>query len=233
MKMKNDVHIILTAGGTGTRFRKSPGSSSKPKQFLNLHGKPVILHSMLKFQKCKEVKSIYISASKEYFNLLHQVAAKNKITKLRALVEGGKTRFESVRNAFEQVNCDVDDIILIHDAARPNVTKEDISSLIKASLKYGEVVLGVRVSDTVKRTSGSIINETVPRDELWLVQTPQAFRYDVLSRSYIIAGSRTDFTDEASLVEFAGYEVRVSEGSRFNIKITSAEDMTALKKIMG
>ncbi len=231
--MKNDVHVIITAGGTGTRFSRSSKTSSKPKQFLNLLGKPVILHSLLKFQKCKEVKSIYISASKEYFNLLHTIAAKNRITKLRALVEGGKTRFESVRNAFNQVECKVSDIILIHDAARPNVTKSDISELIKTSQKYGEVILGIKVSDTVKRSSGSIIKETVLRDDLWLVQTPQAFRYDVLSRSYIIAGKKTDFTDEASLAEFAGYEVRITEGSRFNIKITSAEDMTALKKIMG
>lgn len=231
--MKNDVHVIITAGGTGTRFSRSSKISSKPKQFLNLLGKPVILHSLLKFQKCKEVKSIYISASKEYFNLLHTIAAKNSITKLRALVEGGKTRFESVRNAFNQVECKVSDIILIHDAARPNVTKSDISELIKTSRKYGEVILGIKVSDTVKRTSGSIIKETVLRDNLWLVQTPQAFRYDVLSRSYIIAGKKTDFTDEASLAEFAGYEVRITEGSRFNIKITSAEDMAALKKIMG
>lgn len=231
--MKNDVHVILTAGGTGSRFKKGLRSGSKPKQFLNLLGKPVILHSLLKFQKSKEIKSIYISASKEYFSLLHAMAVKHKLTKLKALVEGGKTRFESVRNAFNQMECRIDDIILIHDAARPNVTKDDISSLIKASQKHGEVILGVKVSDTVKRTSGSIIKETVPRDELWLVQTPQAFRYDVLSRSYIISGSRTDFTDEASLVEFAGYEVRVSEGSRLNIKITSAEDMAALKKIMG
>ncbi len=230
--MKKDVHVIITAGGSGTRFNRSSKVTSKPKQYQSLLGKPVILHSLLKFQKCKEVKSIYISASKEYFNLLHTMAAKNKITKLMALVEGGKSRFESVRNAFNQVNCTIDDIILIHDAARPNVSKVDIGSLIKASQKYGEVIMGVRVSDTVKRTSGSIINQTVDRSDLWLVQTPQAFRYDVLSRSYIISGSRTDFTDEASLVEFAGYEVRVTEGSRFNIKITSAEDMRVLKKIM-
>lgn len=230
--MKKDVHVIITAGGSGTRFNRSSKVTSKPKQYQSLLEKPVILHSLLKFQKCKEVKSIYISASKEYFNLLHTMAAKNKITKLMALVEGGKSRFESVRNAFNQVNCTIDDIILIHDAARPNVSKVDIGSLIKASQKYGEVIMGVRVSDTVKRTSGSIINQTVDRSDLWLVQTPQAFRYDVLSRSYIISGSRTDFTDEASLVEFAGYEVRVTEGSRFNIKITSAEDMRVLKKIM-
>lgn len=231
--MKNEVHVIVTAGGSGTRFNKSSKGTPKPKQFLNLLGKPVILHSLLKFQKCKEVKSIYISASKEYFNLLHAMASKNKITKLKALVEGGKTRFESVRNAFEQVSCDVDDIILIHDAARPNVTKEDIGLLIRVSQKYGEVILGIKVSDTVKRTSGNVIKETVMRDDLWLVQTPQAFRYDVLSRSYIIAGNKTDFTDEASLAEFAGYEVRIAEGNRYNIKITSQEDLNLLKKTMG
>ncbi|HMQ78649.1 MAG TPA: 2-C-methyl-D-erythritol 4-phosphate cytidylyltransferase [Ignavibacteria bacterium] len=230
--MKNDVHVILTAGGTGSRFTKSKQAVSKPKQFLNLLGKPVILHSLIKFQKNKEVKSIYISASKEYFSLIHSMAVKNKITKLKALIEGGKTRFESVRNAFNQVECRGDDIILIHDAARPNLSVQDLSSLINAARRSGEAILGVRVSDTVKRTSGGTVRETIDRNELWLIQTPQAFRYDVLSRSYIIAGSKTDFTDEASLVEFAGYDVTITEGSRFNIKLTSAEDMLLLKKAM-
>lgn len=230
--MKNEVHVILTAGGTGSRFAKSKKDISKPKQFLNLLGKPVILHSLIKFQKNKEVKSIYISASKEYFSLLHSMAAKNKVTKLKALIEGGKTRFESVRNAFNQVECRADDIILIHDAARPNLSVQDLASLISAAGTSGEAILGVRVSDTIKRTSGGTVMETIDRNELWLIQTPQAFRYDVLSRSYIIAGSKTDFTDEASLVEYAGYDVTITEGSRLNIKITSAEDMQLLKKIM-
>ncbi len=229
--MKPDIHVIITAAGKGERFRKGK-ANSKPKQYQLLGGKPVILYALEVFQKISIVKSIIVSAEPEYFNYLHTLAVKNKITKLTGLVEGGKSRFESVLNAFNQLNCSVDDIVVIHDAARPNISKSEIKDFLDAATKDGEVILGCKVSETVKKCSGNYVSETIPRDDLWLIQTPQAFRYDVLSRSYIIAGKRTDFTDEASLVENAGYKVKILEGSRDNIKITSVEDMTLLKKIM-
>ncbi len=233
------VHVIITAAGSSERFKKGPGKNLKPKQFINLLGKPVILHSLIKFQKCKEVKSIIISSAPEYFNFIHSMASKHKITKLKALIEGGNTRFESVRNSFNQINCPngllrcrLDDIILIHDAARPNITTAEIKNLIGLAYKDGEVILGSRVSDTVKRDNGGVVTDTLSRDNLWLTQTPQAFRYDVLSRSYIIAGNKTDFTDESSMVEYAGYKVKITEGSKYNIKITNSEDLKTLKKLM-
>lgn len=228
--MKNSIYVIVTSGGKGLRFKK--GKTGKPKQYLMLKGKPVILHSLKVFQKIPEVKGIYISADSEYFSFLHTLSSKHKITKLKALVEGGKTRFESVRNAFNQVNCRLNDTILIHDAARPNISAVDIKSLLKDVRKYSEVIPAVKISDTVKKTDGKLITETIPRDNLWLVQTPQAFRYDVLSRAYIVAGSEASFTDEAALVESAGFKVYISEGNRNNIKITTEEDIKLLKKIM-
>jgi len=160
------------------------------------------------------------------------LAVKNKITKLTGLIEGGKSRFESVLNAFNHLNCRVDDIVVIHDAARPNLSRAELNIFLETAKKEGEVIPGVSVSETVKKCKGGFVLETIPREELRLIQTPQAFRYDVLSRSYIVAGKRADFTDEASLVENAGYKVKIVEGNRFNIKITSIEDMTLLKKLM-
>ncbi|MBE2227380.1 MAG: 2-C-methyl-D-erythritol 4-phosphate cytidylyltransferase [Ignavibacteria bacterium] len=229
--MNPEIHVIITAAGRGERFRKR-NNNPKPKQYQLLSGKPVILYSLQNFQKMSNVKSITVSAEAEYFNYLHSLAVKNRITKLTGLVEGGKSRFESVQNAFNQLNCSVDDIVVIHDAARPNISKSELKELLDAAIKNGEVILGCKVSETVKKCTGNYVQQTIPRDDLWLIQTPQAFRYDVLSKSYIIAGKRTDFTDESSLVENAGYKVKIVEGSRNNIKITSPGDLTLLKKIM-
>lgn len=228
--MKSSVYVIITAAGKGSRFKKD--KNNKPKQFLNLNGIPVILYSLLKFQKLKEIKGIYISAEPAYFNCLHSLAAKYKISKLKALVEGGKTRFDSVRNTFNQINCSGNDIILIHDAARPNISAGEIKKLISYAYKNGDVVFGCKVSDTVKKSKGNVITETIPRDNLWLVQTPQAFRYNTLSKAYIISGSKNYFTDESSVVENAGFTVNIIEGSRYNIKITTQDDFKLLRKLL-
>lgn len=231
MTSKN-IHVIITAGGSGKRFNETRTNTAKPKQFLSLLGKPVILHSLLKFQKIKEVKSIIVSADRKYFNYIHLLAVKNKITKLKTLVDGGSTRFLSVRNAFNELNCLLDDIVMIHDAVRPNVTSGELKMLRDISFKEGEVILGRKVTETVKRTIKNVVSETISRQDMWLIQTPQAFRYSILSKAYILAGIKIDFTDESSLVEYAGFNVRVSEGSRNNIKITTLDDLKTLKKVM-
>ena len=230
--ISKNIHVIITAGGLGKRFNKTRTNAAKPKQFLNLLGKPVILHSLLKFQKIKEVKSILVSANNKYFSYIHSQASKYKITKLKTLVDGGSTRFLSVRNAFNELNCLLDDIVMIHDAARPNVTSGELKLLRDISFKEGEVILGRKVQETVKRTIKDFVSETISRQDMWLIQTPQAFRYSILSKAYILAGMKIDFTDESSLVEYAGFNVRVSEGSRNNIKITTLDDLKTLKKLM-
>ena len=225
--MRKKVYAIITAGGSGSRFG---GNSQKPKQFLTLLGKPVILHSMLVFQKCTEIDGIIISAGKEHFDFIHSLAVKNKITKLTHLTEGGKTRFESVKNAFMSIqNARRNDLILVHDAARPNINVSTIQSLLKEST---EVIPGIRISETVKKSKKGFVIDTVDRENLWTVQTPQIFRYGVLGSSYKKCGRKNDFTDEASMVEYAGHKVKIIEGSRDNIKITTPADFTLLKKLM-
>jgi 2-C-methyl-D-erythritol 4-phosphate cytidylyltransferase len=187
---------------------------------------------LLAFQRSRLIDEIFVTAENSYFDLIHKIAFKNRIAKLSTLVEGGKTRYESVRNAFKQIEGKPDDLILIHDAARPNIKINNIEELINIALKYGEVIPGTKISETVKRERKSIITETVDRSNLWTVQTPQVFRYKVLKKAYKKAGRKNDFTDEAALVENAGFKVRIIEGSRDNIKITSSEDLKLLKKLM-
>jgi len=230
MKTHKKVTVIVTAAGSGSRF--ASGKGSMPKQFLKLNGMPVILYSLLAFQRSAAVTEIIISADKKYFALLHELAVKNKISKLTSLVEGGKTRFESVKNAFLQVNSAPNDLVLIHDAARPNISAKMVNNLVKEGAKHGEVIPACPVSETIKLAKGNIVSRTVDRSSLWLVQTPQAFRYRILESSYKKAGRRKTFTDESSLVESCGFKVRVLESSKENIKITTKEDITLLKKLM-
>lgn len=221
---------IITAAGSGSRFLT--GKKSIPKQYVRLNGKPVILYSLQAFQKIKLIDEILVSANRRYFDLIHSLAAKNKITKLTTLVEGGKTRFVSVKNAFLQIRGKPGDIVLIHDAARPNIHEKLVDELMVSALKSGEIIPGIKINETVKKESKGVIKGTVDRSNLWRVQTPQVFRYKILKKSYEKAGRRNDFTDEAALAEYAGYKVRLIEGNRNNIKITTKEDIRLLKKIM-
>lgn len=222
------VYVIITAGGTGSRFAKDRGA--KPKQFQNLLGKPVILYSMQVFQKCKDVCEIIISADKKYFDFIHNLAVKNKITKLSGLVEGGSSRFQSVKNAFSSIeNAGKNDVILIHDAARPNINIQMVRQMLSVP---GEAVIGCRITETVKKDKSGFIKETVSRENLWTVQTPQMFRHSILQNAYKKCGRKNDFTDESALVEYSGGKVKLIEGSRNNIKLTTPDDLALLKKIM-
>jgi 2-C-methyl-D-erythritol 4-phosphate cytidylyltransferase len=225
------VHAIVTAAGSGLRFANKT-RNKLPKQFLKLHGYPVFLHSLLIFQKCRLINDILVTSSQTNFDLIYRAAVDNRITKLTHLVEGGKTRFESVRNAFMQINALPSDLILIHDAVRPNITTGFVNRIISSAKKYGNVIPGMRVSETVKKDKNGFVKETIDRSELWTVQTPQVFRYNFLHASYKKLRRRIDFTDESALVETAGYKVKLVEGLKGNIKITTPEDITLLSKLM-
>ena len=132
-----------------------------------------------------------------------------------------------------QINAKSSDLVLIHDAVRPNITLQFLNGIIESAFKYGNVVPGIRMSETVKKDKNGFVKETIERSNLWMVQTPQVFKYGELSASYKIMKGRTDFTDESSMVENAGYKVKLAEGFTGNIKITTPEDITLLKKLMG
>ena len=218
------VYAILAAAGSGRRFSSK---NTLPKQFLKLKNKPVILYSLLALQKCKAVNYIIVTADKKYFSLINKLAVKNRINKLTGFAEGGKTRFESVRNAFKKIKANDDDLVLIHDAVRPVIDNLFLSRIINAARKEDAVVYGLRILDTVKKENAGYID----RANLWTIQTPQAFKFRVLSDAY----KKTDkvfYTDESSLAEKAGYEVKVINGSRSNIKITTPDDFDLAKELL-
>jgi len=228
--LERKVIAIITAAGSGLRF-SGQSKNSVPKQFLKILNNPIISFPLLAMQKCKAISGIFITSQNKYFDFLHNLAAKNKITKLLGLVEGGATRFESVRNAFNQIVAAPNDLILIHDAARPNINTALLNSIIDEAKKHCEVIIGRKVLETVKRAKKDIITETISRENLWTIQTPQVFRYKVLKNSYS-KSRKNNFTDESSLVESAGYKVKIIEGPAGNIKVTTPEDLKALKMIM-
>ena len=219
------VTAIITAAGSGTRFSKS----GKPKQYLSLNGKPVILYSLIAFQNSKLVNEIIITANNEYFNFLHEHSLKNKITKLLKLVEGGKTRFESVKNAFIQTENSENGLVIIHDAARPNVDTYFIDRMIMEIGRHDGIIPGIKIPETVKRAKNNIITETIDREYLYTIQTPQVFRYKALKAAYEKCGNEKDFTDESALVEYAGYKVKLTGGKKDNMKITVPDDIQILK----
>ena len=221
---------ILTAAGSGSRFYSNQKTKT-PKQFLNLLGKPVILYSLNALQKSSFIRQIIIAADKNYFELLHSLLYKFRITKANVLVEGGKTRFDSVKKAFSQINAGVNDLVLIHDAARPNINTNLVDDVLGYAVKYGNTVVGTKITDTIKLQRKGKIIKTIDRELLWTVQTPQVFMYNELKKAY--AKNRSNrHTDESSLVESCGFKVNIFEGPKENIKLTDYNDFLLLKKLM-
>jgi 2-C-methyl-D-erythritol 4-phosphate cytidylyltransferase len=213
---------IIAAAGLGKRF----GGSLK-KQFQNLIGKPVLSYSIESFESSPLIEEIILVVPEDFISFCNkEIVAKFGFKKVTKVIPGGKERRDSVERGFNSLLDEID-IVLIHDGVRPFLTIGMIEEVIKEASKAGGAIIALPVKDTIKKScSGNYIERTVSRESLWLAQTPQAFRYDVLKRAY--EGTReNDFavTDESSLVERLGVQVKLVEGSEFNIKITTEEDL--------
>jgi 2-C-methyl-D-erythritol 4-phosphate cytidylyltransferase len=231
------VVAIIPAAGLGTRMASAPSARSKKptatKQFTELGGTPILIHTLRKFVANPEVSEIYVvlrGNEIEGFRSRLGKEAKDILQKKIHLVEGGEHRQHSVANAMSSVSAADDDIVLVHDAVRPLVTEEIIHNVIQAAQKFGAAIAGVPAVDTVKqveRTSdGALVTATLPRERVVMAQTPQGFRYDVLKKAFDEAAADGFVgTDEASLVERSGHAVAVVMGSPRNIKITAPADI--------
>ncbi len=237
------VVAIIPAAGLGTRMA-SAASTKKPaasKQFTELAGTPILIHTLRKFAASAEVTEICIALRAneiEGFRARLEKEAKDILKKQVRLVEGGEHRQQSVAHAIAAISAAPDDIVLVHDAVRPFVTAEIIHEVIAAAGKYGAAIAGVPATDTIKevqRTAeGAVITATIPRERIVLAQTPQGFRYDVLKKAFDEAAvDGFTGTDEASLVERSGHEVAVVMGSVKNIKITTPADLELAEFYLG
>jgi 2-C-methyl-D-erythritol 4-phosphate cytidylyltransferase len=224
----NRVAAILPAAGLGTRM-----GVETPKQFLELDGAPLVIFTLRRLAAIPEITEFLIATLAEEEAALAERIAREKIGRPVRVVRGGGTRQESVGNALAVVDNDVE-IVLLHDAVRPLVTREQTERAIAAAREFGAAIVGIPALDTVKevkRTSQpgdvALITATVPRERIVLAQTPQVFRTALLREAYALAAADGIFsaTDEAALVERLGHNVYVVAGSPRNLKVTRPGDM--------
>lgn len=234
------VFVIIPAAGLGTRMAPIPaGAKGKQKQappskqFTELGGTPILIHTLRTFATIDPVNEIWIALRENEiagFRTRLESNAKDILKKKVELVAGGEHRQQSVENALKAISAAADDIVLVHDAVRPFVTREIIEEVIEAAQKYGAAIAALPAVDTVKQVErtaeGALIKATIPRAGIVMAQTPQGFRYGVIKKAFDEASADGFLgTDEASLVERSGHDVAVVMGAPRNIKITAPADM--------
>ena len=227
--MFNSVVAVVPAAGLGTRM-----GGNTPKQYLTIGNLPLLVYSLQIFQELEEIGEVILSvpaADREYcWRKIVQPFGLEKVTKV---VAGGARRQDSVRNGLAAIS-DRPDGVLVHDGVRPFIDQVMVRKVIDCAGKTGAAVVAMPIHDTVKRVDPSgIIQETLKREELWQIQTPQVFRYDWLVEAHQQAQQHQwDVTDDAALIERMGYPVSVVEGSCFNIKVTKPDDLVFGKAIL-
>ena len=223
------VFVVLPAAGLGTRMAAGH-TSSAPKQFLELAGVPILIHTLRAFAEVPQISAMYVAVRVNEMDRLSAQVRDYGFAGRVHVVEGGDSRQESVANALSAIDCDADDIILVHDAVRPLIDAPTIERTIRAVEKHAAAIVGLPAVDTIKQVErtadGAIITSTIPREYIVQAQTPQGFRCDLLRRAFAEAAA-DEFvgTDEASLVERAGGQVAVVLGSPANFKITQPGDL--------
>lgn len=221
---------IVVAAGKGTRL-----GGTRPKQFLELRGVPVIVHTLRQFERCQEINEVITVLPAEDTAGFESLAKQFELKKAGRIVAGGATRAQSVRNGLNAI--DDAEIVAVHDGVRPFVTPEEIDQVVAAARENGAAVLTSPVADTIKRVQDGRIIETVSRAELRRALTPQCFRFAILKRAYEtlddLESSGPEITDDSFLVEKLGIAITAIDGSARNLKITSAEDLVQAEAMLG
>jgi 2-C-methyl-D-erythritol 4-phosphate cytidylyltransferase len=224
------VFVILPAAGLGTRMAAGHHIPSAPKQFLELAGVPILIHSLRAFAQVSQVSEMFVSVRENERERVEAQVAEHGFSGKVRIVTGGNTRQESVANALNALECGDDDIVLVHDAVRPLIDPATITRTIEAVQKHNAAIVGLPALDTIKQVErtadGAIITATIPREYIVQAQTPQGFRCGLLRRAFAEATADGFIgTDEASIVERAGASVAVVQGSATNLKITQPGDL--------
>ena len=224
------VVAIIPAAGLGTRMAP-PGKKGQPsKQFFEINGAPILVHTLRVFARNQQISRIVVALRKSEMERVRSQLEKEKLAAKVEMVEGGEHRQNSVANALAHLKAAKDDIVLVHDAVRPFVDDAIIANVVREVEKHGAAIAGLPASDTIKQVEraaeGALITSTIPRERVVQAQTPQGFRYELIKRAFDSAlADGYVGTDEASLVERMGEEVWVVMGSARNIKITTPADM--------
>ena len=218
--------VVLPAAGSGKRMK-----ADKNKLLLELFDKPIFIYTLEVFQKDPNCEAIWLAVKEEEQTLVEQLVKKYGISKVAGFASGGVERQDSVRACLEIIPaCEV---VLVHDAARPFIEPDVISRLAEEAAESGAAIAGVRVKDTIKKAESGIITETVERENLWIIQTPQAFTYSLIKEAATGAFEAGYMgTDEAMLVERLGHPVKIIESNYENVKMTTPDDLIYGKAIL-
>ena len=203
-------------------------NSDIPKQFLVVNNLPVILHSIFAFTKFDRTVQIVVALPENYLPYWHDLCEKYSFTHAHILSKGGETRFQTVKNALSLIH--YDRIVAIHDAVRPLVSQHTIGQGYRDAVTFGNAVPVIPVNESIRWSEGKK-NQTVDREHLRIVQTPQVFEASIIKRAYNRITSET-FTDDAAVLESMGETIHLFEGNRENIKITYPEDLLIAETLM-
>ena len=222
MIQEKKVGVVIPAAGRGRRL-----GGAQSKQFLELDGKPIIVHAVEQFNSSPEIDVIIIVVDSLHGEQMRKLIKDHHLTKVSNVVCGGDERQDSVWNALQAFKEQHIDIVIVHDAVRPFIDGTLIRNVLHAAINDRAAVVAVRPTETLKYSEDDLfIHETPKREYLWVAQTPQAFHFKVLYNAYERAFvEQFRGTDDASLVERLGVKVRIVEGSYENIKITTSEDL--------
>lgn len=225
---------IVISGGTGTRTGRQI-----PKQFINVYDKPIIIYTLERFQVHKEIDAIEVVCLKGWEEVLRTYALQYGIAKLKWIVPGGESGQESIYKGLENLRdiCNDGDIVIVHDGIRPMVEEEIISSCISCCQKYGNGITSLPIYEQIFKVSDQIsTDEYIPREQLRILQTPQAYRYQELFGAYEEAYRIGDFMHASSyantLMADLGYTLYFSKGSSKNMKITTTDDIEIFKAML-
>ena len=214
------VVAIIPCAGLGRRM-----GQVIPKQFLEIQGKPLLIYTLDKFERCPEINRVVLVVPSDHIETARAMIERWGMNKVDKVIAGGEERQDSVANGLGELPEECG-IVIVHDGVRPFVSTEKIQEVIAEAREKGAAILAVPVKDTVKRGMDGCVEETLERESLWAVQTPQGFRTDWIKTAYEKA-RRDGYcgTDDAALVERCGYRVTIVEGEERNVKITSPEDL--------
>ncbi len=225
---------LILAAGVGSRM----GNTDKPKQFLPIYGKPLMVHTVEAFEINDEVDAIVISTNEEYIDDVKVMCKQYDLSKVKLVVAGGDTRQKSVYNGIKgtiEVGAKDDDIIIIHDSARPLISQKIISENIRVCKEFGAVDTVIPASDTIVRSlDKEKISDIPARKELYQGQTPQTFKLSIIKQAHesSLGKDLANITDDAKLVLLHGVDVHLVEGDKMNFKITTFDDLMMLKALL-
>ena len=214
--------IIITAGGKGLRM-----GGELPKQFLPIQGKPILLHTIEQFYRYDSSIQIVLVLPTSHISHWKMLISEQPVNVMLKVVVGGDSRYHSIKNGLAKAT---GDLIGVHDGVRPFVSLQVISNVFEAAQKHGAAIPVMPIKESVRQiiqTKSIAVN----RDDFRIVQTPQCFRSDILQEAYA-KGYQPNFTDDASVVEAAGYDISIVDGNEENIKITTPIDLKFAKLLL-